>query len=75
MRNTSGTAAASSSESDAGTGIAEPASTTTSSAYPPPASSAIARSPGRQPSTPSPTSITVPAHSSPRIGEAPSGGG
>jgi hypothetical protein len=72
---TSGTAAASASVSRSGTRITSPGSATTSSAYPPPGRSAMTRSPVFQPRTRAPTSLTSPAHSSPRIGDAPAGGG
>src|SRR3712207_8971234 len=72
---TSGSAAAVASSTPAGRGSSCPAGTATRSAYPPPASSAQTSSPTDQPATPSPTSLTTPLHSSPRISLAPFGGG
>ena len=70
----SGSAAASTRETPAGTGITCPAAQTTRSAYPPPASNAQHSSPTLQSVTPSPTAAMVPLHSSPSTSEAPGGG-
>ena len=72
---TSGSAAAVTRSTPSGTGISWPAGTATRSAYPPPASSAHTSSPTAQRVTPSPSAATVPLHSSPRMSEAPGGGG
>ena len=72
---TSGRQAASTRETPDGTGMTCPTGTATRAAYPPPASSAHTSSPTFQPSTPSPSSAIRPLHSSPRISEAPGGGG
>ena len=72
---TSGSAAASTSETPAGTGISWPAGTATRAAYPPPVRSAQTSSPTAHPSTPSPSCAMVPLHSRPMISELPSGDG
>ncbi len=72
---TSGSAAALIRSRPAGTRISCTAGTQTRSAYPPPVSSAHTSSPTCQPVTPSPRPAIRPLHSSPRIGEAPGGGG
>ena len=76
---TSGSAAASTSETPAGTGISWPTGTATRAAYPPPVSSAQTSSPTDQPSasdpTSGPSSAIVPLHSRPMISELPGGTG
>ena len=62
---TSGSAAASTSDTPLGTGISCPTGTVTSSAYAPPAMSAQTGSPTGQPATPSPSATIVPEHSMP----------
>ena len=72
---TSGSAAASTSDTPDGAGSTCPTGTATCSAYPPPASTAHTGAPTSQPVTPSPSATTVPLHSRPRYGDAPGGGG
>ena len=72
---TSGRAAASTSETPAGTGMTWPTGTATRAAYPPPARRAQTSSPTDQPSTPSPSAAIRPLHSSPMVSDAPGGGG
>ena len=71
----SGIAAASTSDRLSGTRMHCPAGAATRVASPPPPRRAIARSPSRHPSTPSPTASTVPAHSRPGTSGSPGGGG
>ena len=72
---TSGSDAASTSDTPSGTGMSCPAGTVTWVAYPPAASSAQHSSPTDQPSTPSPSAAMVPLHSMPSTSEAPGGTG
>src|SRR3954447_11145676 len=74
VQTTSGSAAASLSETPSGTGSSCPAGTTTCSAYPPPDSSAHTSSPTDQPCTSPPTAATVPLTSRPGYAGAPGGG-
>src|ERR1700742_1235394 len=72
---TSGSDAAVTTSTPVGTGSSCPAGTTTFSAYPPPASKAHTSDPTRTSVTPSPSSATVPEHSSPGTSLIPAGGG
>ena len=72
---TSGMPAADARSTPGGSGITWPAGTATFSAYPPEASRAHTSSPTENPSTPSPTALIRPEHSSPSTSEAPFGGG
>ena len=75
VQTTSGSAAASTRDTPAGTGSSWPTGTRTLSAYPPPASSAHTSSPTFHASTPSPSSSTTPLTSRPGTSDSPGGGG
>ena len=72
---TSGSAAAVTRSTPAGTGISWPTGSATLVAYAPAESSAQPASPTCQPTTSAPTALTVPLHSMPSTSEAPGGGG
>lgn len=74
VQTTSGSAAAATRSTPAGTGSSWPTGTATRSAYPPPASSAHTSSPTDQPDTPGPRATIRPEHSRPGWREAPGGG-
>ena len=71
----SGSAAASTSDTGAGTGRHCGAGATQYSAYPPPVRSAHTSAPTERSETPPPTAATVPDTSSPGMSDAPGGGG